>query len=60
MHTLQSKGEKQDIEFLEQITIYFTRKQADLKDLIFQDEREDAHYMLTPEELGELIFQDKS
>lgn len=60
LHTLQSKGEKQDIEFLEQITTYFARKQADLKDLILQDEREDAYYMLTPEELGELIFQDKS
>ena len=46
--------------FLVGFAIYFTRKQADLKDLIFQDEREDAHYMLTPEELGELIFQDKS
>lgn len=59
LHTLQSKGEKQDIEFLEQIATYFTRKQADLKDLIFQDEREDAYYLLTIEELGELIFQDE-
>lgn len=59
LHTLQSKGEKQDIEFLEQIATYFTRKQADLKDLIFQDEREDAYYLLMIEELGELIFQDE-
>lgn len=59
LHTLQSKGEKQDIEFLEQIATYFTFKQAKLKDLILQDEREDAYYLLTIEELGELIFQDE-
>lgn len=44
LHTLQSKGDKQDIEFLEEITIYSTFKQTDLKDLILQDEKEKVEW----------------
>lgn len=38
------RGNRQNIEFLEQTAIYFTFKQTKLKDLILQDEREEVEW----------------
>lgn len=44
LRTLQSKGEKQDIEFLEQIHTYFKLNRTRLQELIRQGEKEEAEW----------------